>query len=435
MSDLSFVRTEMVPERAPPATSIGIIGWLRENLFKDWLNTILTILAVFFLYRLVAGLLPWFISPTWNATSVQECRALFAAAFGEHAHERACWGVLRERWPQLLFGRYPVELYWRPILAFILMWVAVAPVLFVNVSRKLLVFSLLYPFVAFWLLWGGTIFLPLVVLFGFYLTASIYNTVINYVGNLLAGIIGLLFPVWWFIYAVDPITAYLSGLMPWFALQEVISRDFGGFMLSLTIGFTGIVISFPLGVLLALGRQSNLPILKMFCVGFIEFIRGVPLITLLFVASALLNYFLPPGTSFDIILRVMIMVTLFAAAYMAEVVRGGLAALPKGQYEAADSLGLNYAQAMQLIIMPQALKISIPAIVTTFIGLFKDTTLVSIIGLIDPLGMKTAINGNIEWAGLNWEIYGFIAFIFFIFCFSMSRYSIYLEKKLATGHR
>jgi general L-amino acid transport system permease protein len=167
---------------------------------------------------------------------------------------------------------------------------------------------------------------------------------------------------------------------------------------------------------------------------FIEFIRGVPLITLLFVASVLLNIFLPPGTNFDIILRVIIMATLFASAYMAEVIRGGLAALPRGQYEAADSLGLDYWKAQRLIIMPQALKISIPGIVSTFIGLFKDTTLVSIIGLFDPIGLSTAIRGNAEWQGIVWELYSFIAVLFFIFTFSMSRYSMYLERRLRTDH-
>jgi len=190
----------------------------------------------------------------------------------------------------------------------------------------------------------------------------------------------------------------------------------------------------PIGIVLALGRQSDLMIVKALCVGFIEFIRGVPLITLLFVASTLLNIFMPPGTQFDIILRVMIMVTLFASAYMAEVIRGGLAALPTGQYEAADALGLDYWKSQRLIIMPQALKISIPGIVSTFIGVFKDTTLVSIIGLLDPLGLSNAIRADADWNGIVWGIYGFIALLFFIVCFSMSRYSMYLERRLQTGH-
>jgi len=171
-------------------------------------------------------------------------------------------------------------------------------------------------------------------------------------------------------------------------------------------------------------------------VGFIEFVRGVPLITMLFVASLLLQYFLPPGNNFDLILRVVILVTLFSAAYIAEVVRGGLAALPKGQYEAANALGLDYWQAQRLIIMPQALKVSIPGIVSTFIGLFKDTTLVNFVGLLDPLlGVTKTIRADIAWKGIYWEPYIFVGAIFFVVCFGMSRYSMYLEGKLKTDHR
>ena len=206
-------------------------------------------------------------------------------------------------------------------------------------------------------------------------------------------------------------------------------------MLSIVIGLTGIAFSLPLGVLLALGRRSDMFLVKAICVGFIEFIRGVPLITLLLVASFLLNIFLPPGTNFDIILRVIIMVTLFSAAYMAETIRGGLAALPRGQYEAADALGLDYWQAMRLIIMPQALKISIPNIVNNFISLFKDTTLVAIIALLDPIGLVTAIRADSNWNGIVWELYGFVALIFFLLCYSMGTYSKYLERKLRTDHR
>jgi len=201
------------------------------------------------------------------------------------------------------------------------------------------------------------------------------------------------------------------------------------------IGVTGIAASLPIGIVLALGRQSQMVFIRTLCVGFIEFIRGVPLITLLFVASTLLNYFLPPGTNFDLILRVLIMVTLFASAYMAEVIRGGLAALPKGQYEAADAMGLTYGQSMRLVILPQALKISIPGIVNTFIGLFKDTTLVAVIGLLDPLGLTNPIRADSNWNGIVWELYGFIALLFFVFCFGMSRYSQFLERKLRAGDR
>jgi general L-amino acid transport system permease protein len=206
-------------------------------------------------------------------------------------------------------------------------------------------------------------------------------------------------------------------------------------MVSIIIGISGIALSLPLGIVLALGRQSNLFIIHTICVGFIEFIRGVPLITLLFTASFLVNTFLPPGTNFDIILRVIVMVTVFAAAYMAETIRGGLAALPKGQYEAADSLGLDYWKAQRLIIMPQALKISIPGIVNNFIGLFKDTTLVTFIGILDILKFTETIGASTEWHGIYLELLFFVACVFFLCCFSMSRYSKWLEQKLRTDHR
>ncbi|MFT7370328.1 MAG: general L-amino acid transport system permease protein [Alteromonas macleodii] len=218
-------------------------------------------------------------------------------------------------------------------------------------------------------------------------------------------------------------------------LRPVDSRQIGGFMLALIIGIAGIVLSLPLGILLALGRQSHLFIVNKICVTFIEVIRGVPLIVWLFTGSLLLNYFLPPGTNFDLLLRVIIMVTLFAAAYIAEVIRGGLAALSTGQYEGANSLGLSYWQSMQLVVLPQAMKISIPGIVNTFIGLFKDTVLVVFIGLSDPIGFSNLIRADTDWNGIYWELFVFIGALFFLFCFSMGRYSLYLEKKLQREHR
>ena len=433
MADLSYVRTEMMPEQAPPPSTIGLIGWFRQNLFNGWANSILTLLALYFIYVILKAVVPWIFVPSWSGNDVHECRALVAAAWGE-GHHGACWGVIRERWIQLMFGFYPKELYWRPILAFILLFVALAPVLFSSVPRKLLIFSAIFPFLMVWLLWGGTLWLPISVILGFALGWVLFRATLEHAGALIANLLLILAPIIWWLVAAGGFANMMQGIIP-MGIEPVESAKFGGFMLSITIGLVGIALSLPIGILLALGRQSDLIILKAVCVGFIEFIRGVPLITLLFVASTLLNIFMPPGTNFDIILRVIIMVTLFASAYMAEVIRGGLAALPKGQYEAADSLGLDYAQATRLIIMPQALKISIPGIVGTFIGLFKDTVLVSIIGLLDPIGLKNTINGDVAWTGLNWEIYGFVCVVFFIFCFSMSRYSMYLERKLATGHR
>lgn len=433
MENLSFVRTDMVPQKAPPASEVGMIGWMRTNLFSSVGNSILTILSLYCIYLVIAAVLPWAISPTWGASSLTECRGVLHELGREGHFSGACWGVIRERWAQLLFGFYPSELYFRPVLAFIGLGVALAPVLFDGAPKKLLWFTAIFPFLCFWLIWGGSIWLPISIILGFVLAVVAYGVIAKATSTLFGVIAAILTPIIWWLFLALPFASALNSILP-IGIQSVDSDIIGGFMLAVLIGLTGIILSLPIGIVLALGRQSDLPIVKGVCVAFIEFIRGVPLITLLFVASTLLNYFMPPGTSFDLILRVMIMVTVFASAYMAEVIRGGLAALPKGQYEAADSLGLDFWQAQRLIIMPQALKISIPGIVSTFIGLFKDTTLVGIVGLYDPLLLSTNIRADQAWNGILWELYGFIAVIFFIFCFSMSRYSMYLERKLATGH-
>ncbi len=217
-------------------------------------------------------------------------------------------------------------------------------------------------------------------------------------------------------------------------LPEVETPLWGGLFLTLVIALVGIVASFPLGIVLALGRRSKMPIVRAICIAFIEFWRGVPLITVLFMSSVMFPLFMPEGMTFDKLLRALIGVMIFSAAYMAEVVRGGLQAIPRGQYEAAQALGLSFWKMMALIIMPQALKLVIPGIVNTFIGLFKDTTLVLIIGLFDFLGMAQLVGTNPKWLGFAVEGYVFVAFVFWMFCFSMSRYSQYLEKKLHTDH-
>ncbi|TNE35775.1 MAG: amino acid ABC transporter permease [Alphaproteobacteria bacterium] len=290
----------------------------------------------------------------------------------------ACWAVVTDRFAQYWFGFfYPSEAYWRPLLAFALLGPALAPWLFElkRFSGPLKVFSLAYPLLAYWLMHGG---------------------------------VGL----------------------------AVITTDlWGGFALTVVIGVTGIVVSLPIGILLALARQSELPVIRLCSVIFIEFIRGVPLITLLFVASFLLPLFLPEGMNFDKLVRVLIMVTLFSAAYMAEVVRGGLQAIPKGQIEAARALGLGYWQTMLQIVLPQALKIVIPGIVNTFIGLFKDTSLVAIVGLFDLLGLTQTILKDVAWIGSFVEAFLFIGLVYWVCCFAMSRYSQTLERRLDTGHR
>jgi general L-amino acid transport system permease protein len=423
----TFVRKDMLPPQTPPVSQIGAVRWMRENLFSGPLNTILTVLSLLAVLWVVQHVGPWFMNAIWNAGSLAECRQILDGASG------ACFAVIRDRWPQLLYGFYPSDLYWRPNLAMVLMLVALAPILFDKVPRKLLWFSAFYPAIAFWLLWGGSVWVPVTVMAGFALWYGVTRALAAQ-SAILSMIAGAAVAILWWLFLAGPVAQGLQSAVA-LDIQQVASRDFGGFMLSIIIGVTGIALSLPLGIMLALGRKSDMLLIKVICVGFIEFVRGVPLITLLFTASLLLNYFLPPGTNFDIILRVIIMVTLFAAAYMAEVIRGGLAALPRGQYEAADALGLDYWKAQRLIIMPQALKISIPGIVNTFIGLFKDTTLVVFIGLLDPIGLSNAIRADTNWNGIYWELFAFIGLLFFIFCFGMSRYSMYLERKLKTDHR
>jgi general L-amino acid transport system permease protein len=434
-SSIAFVRQEMLPQSPPPMHESGVVKWVREKLFSSVFNTIMTLTSLAVLFFLVQAAAPWLLHSVWDATSLAECRQIIEARYGEEA-TGACWAVLRERWPQFLFGFYPSELYWRPVLTFVLLFAALAPVLFTQLPRKTLLFSLAYPAIAFWLIWGGSIWVPVTAMIGLgvgYLGSRITSTL--GVGAIVTALATFVSPIVWWLFLAAPSSGTLENLFP-IAIESVPSRNIGGFLLAFTIGVTGIAFSLPLGILLALGRQSDMLIVNKLSVGFIEFIRGVPLITLLFTASQLLNYFLPPGTDFDLILRVIIMVTFFAAAYIAEVIRGGLAALPKGQYEAADALGLDYWKATRLIIMPQALKIAIPGIVSTFIGLFKDTTLVVFVNLYEPLkGITDVIRNDIAWKGIYWEPYIFVGALFFIICFSMSRYSMYLENKLKTDHR
>ena len=432
MSDIGFSRDHMIAPEAPPASEVGIVGWLRANLFSSWLNTILTILSVLAVLWLVDHVFPWFRHAVWNASSLAECRQIIAERWGEGT-TGACLAVIHQRWNQFLFGFYPMDLYWRPTLAFVLLLVALAPVLFVELPRRFLWFSVLYPGIAYWLLWGGSLMVPVAIYAGF-VVGWLAAHFLSRVSPLLGVVAAVLAAVIWWLYLAGPVGRALGGVLP-LDLRPVGSKQFGGFMLSLTIGFTGIAFSLPLGILLALGRRSDMFLVHTLSVGFIEFIRGVPLITLLLVASYLLNIFMPPGTNFDIIMRVIIMVTLFSAAYVAETIRGGLAALPRGQYEAADALGLDYWKAMRLVIMPQALKISIPNLVNNFISLFKDTTLVAIIALLDPIGLVTSIRADSAWNGIVWELYGFVGLVFFVCCYSMGRYSRYLEQKLRTDHR
>ena len=431
---IAFVAERQIPPSPPPVRTGGVLGWARDNLFSSIFNTVATLLSVAFVAYILVSVVPWLIlDSVWNASSLQGCRAV---------DDGACFAVINERFLQFVFGFYPDDLRWRPVLTFVLLFVAIWPALFSSAPRKLLIFTALYPVLAYWLIWGGSFWEPVGAVAGpaigwacvHFLPLLARGRLDEGIASLAAVGTGILATVLWWLFGVTVFDDALSAVLA-IGLEPVESARLGGFLLSTIIGVSGIAGSLPIGIVLALGRRSNLILIKACCVGFIEFIRGVPLITLLFVAWLLLSYFLPPGTEFDLILRVVIMVTAFASAYMAEVIRGGLAALPAGQYEAADSLGLDYWKSMRLIILPQALKVSIPGIVNTFIGLFKDTTLVIIIGLLDPVGLLQPIRADQNWNGIVWELYGFIALFFFIFCFAMSRYSMYLERNLDVGHR
>jgi len=425
-NSIAFVRETQLPQMDPPPGETGAIKWVRENLFSGAFNTIMTLLGVYVIYSLLVGVFPWFYNGVWTASDVRECRELIQDTGG------GCFAVVAERWQQLLFGfQYPSDQYWRPTLAFVLLFVAAAPVLFSHLPRKMLIFTGAYPFLAFWLIWGGSILSPVSAALGLIVAYLVFVRIEKYSssGAAFAGLVGAV--ITWTITGF--ITDALSGVL---ALEPVASRDMGGFMLNMILGTICVSLSLPIGIMLALGRQSHLPIIKWMCVVFIEFVRGVPLITLLFVANVVLAYFFPPGTALDLILRVIIMITLFSSAYIAEVIRGALAALPRGQYEAADSLGLDYAQSMRLIILPQALKISIPGIVNVAVGLFKDTTLVSVISMFDLVGMiRGPILSSTDWAGVYWELWAFAALLFFVVCYGISQYSQWLERKLQTGHR
>ncbi|MEM6341064.1 MAG: amino acid ABC transporter permease [Pseudomonadota bacterium] len=426
-SSFAFVRTEQLAPQAPPAAAVGPVKWVRENLFSSIPYSILTMLALYCIYLILSGFLPWAMNGVWNTANIRECREILEGATG------GCFSVLSERWNQLIFGvAYDQSQYWRPTLAFILLFVAAAPVLFPALPRQMLIFTGLYPFLAFYLIWGGTILAPIMVLVGCIVGYLVYSRLVS--GSFAAGFFGgfaAAVVTWW-------VGGYIVGAIApeQTMLSAVPSREMGGFMLNMILGVVCVSLSLPIGIALALGRQSDMPIIKWICVIFIEFVRGVPLITLLFVANVVLAYFMPPGTNFDLILRVIIMITMFSAAYIAEVIRGGLAALPRGQYEAADSLGLDYPQAMRLIILPQALKISIPGIVNVAVGLFKDTTLVSVISMFDLVGMiRGPILSSTDWNGVYWELWAFAILLFFVVCYGISQYSQWLERQLATDHR
>jgi general L-amino acid transport system permease protein len=381
VANTPFVRTAILTAEPPPPGERGAVAWVRRNLLATPKDILLTVLAIAVLAWVVPQLIDWlFIQAVWTGSDRTFCATAVQGGIQPDGWSGACWAFVNAKLDQFIFGRYPLDERWRPTIVFILFAVLLIPLLIPSVPRKglnaILLFAVL-PIVSFFMLYGG------------------------------------------------------------FGLEVVDSPLWGGLLVTLVVSFVGMAVSLPFGIVLALGRRSTMPVVKMVCVTFIEVIRGIPLITVLFMASVMLPLFLPTGWNVDKLMRAVIGVSIFASAYMAEVIRGGLQAIPKGQYEGADSLGLGYWQKMRLIVLPQAIKLVIPGIVNTFIGMFKDTSLVSIISMFDLLGIVRLNFTDSNWASSVTPLTGlvFAGFIFWIFCFGMSRYSVFMERYLDTGHK
>ncbi|MGD1969604.1 MAG: amino acid ABC transporter permease [Desulfobacterales bacterium] len=360
----AYVQEKPSEELKPPVTSVGTIGWVKANLFNGWFNSLLTLVTLYLLWEIVPPLFRWaFIDSVWNTTGAV-CRDV----------DGACWSIITTNLRFILFGFYPHDQHWRPLIAILML----CGLLFYSRDRN------------HWNKYLG---------YGWIIGLVVMGVLMR------GGILGL------------------SG---------VETSQWGGLPLTLLLSVFGLTAAYPLGVMLALGRQSRMPAIKMLCVVYIELIRGVPLISLLFMGSIIFPLFLPEGITINQILRAQVAIILFTAAYIAEVVRGGLQAMPLGQYEAADSIGLSYFLTMRLIILPQALKIVIPPTVSILISAFKDTSLVVIIALWDLLKTTQSTLSNPEWMGFSREAYIFVAILYFLGCFSMANYSRKLEKELST---
>jgi general L-amino acid transport system permease protein len=377
MPDPNLDATSLQPGGIPEPRRRSPWGWARANVFNGWRNTLLTLVVLSLIWALGWPLLRFLlIDAVWDGASRIDCLA------DKVGHEvGACWPFIGAKFRQLMYGFYPIEEQWRVNVTGVLGLVLLVPLLLPSAPYKFansVLFFAVYPLVGFLLLVGGVPGLP-----------------------------------------------------------YVETRLWGGLLVTLVIAVTGIVASLPLGILLALGRRSTLPIVRILSVIFIEFWRGVPLITVLFFATYMLPLFLPGRLAINPLLRVMIGVMLFAAAYMAEVVRGGLQAVPRSQYEGAMALGLGYWQMMGLVVLPQALKLVIPGIVNNFIGLFKDTSLVLIVAIFDLLGQMRAAFSDPNWSTPSTLFTGFAfaGIIYFCFCFGMSRYALWTERRLSPAGR
>ena len=378
MIQTQFMRETILPQEAAPHRTNGVLLWVRENLFSSVMNSVLTLLSLWALYATIPGLFQYLIvDAVWSANTGKEC---LVENVGRPVG--VCWAFVTSHMGYFIYGQYPEAEWWRVDLFFAAEALGIVWLLWPNAPYKfagIIYFFVIFPIIGFVSLTGST----------------------------------------------------MLGLTP------VATNFWGGFLVTIVISTFGIVVSLPVGVLLALGRRSDMPIVRLVSVIFIEFVRGVPLITVLFMANVMFPLFLPDGWRPDSLLRVLVGVAFFFAAYMAEAVRGGLQAIPRGQYEAAQALGLGYWRMMIKIILPQALKIVIPNIVNNFIGLFKDTTLVAIVGIFDFLKTIQASLADPVWraAGMPFAAYIFASLVFFVFCYGMARYSMWMEARLDTGKR
>jgi len=451
-SSIEFVRQEMVDEMPAPISQIGIVAWIRKNFFSSWFNGILTVFALYLVAAWLPKILQFMVfDAVWTGTDRTVCTTEQQGGIQPDGWFGACWAYVAAYGDQFVYGRYPTEERWRVNIVFVLFFASLIPLLMPKAPYKglnITFMTVIFPVMAFVLLTGGHLNYEGFLLPESIMAPSLGKFIVDYLilTAIFSGIALMIArgtesnpkPAIVTVLALMGALAVVLFVMGIdFGLEPVITSVWGGFLVTMVIAVTGIAASLPIGILLALGRRSELPIVRMFSIIFIEFWRGVPLVTVLFMSSVMLPLFLPEGVSFDKLLRALIGVTLFASAYMAEVVRGGLQAIPKGQYEGAMALGLSFWQMMRKIILPQALKMVIPGIVNTFIGLFKDTTLVLIIGLFDFLGMIQNSFTDPSWASPVQSIsaYLFAATIYFIFCFGMSLYSRDMERRLDTGHK
>jgi len=353
-----------IAARPAPTQTSGLVAWIRTNLFGDLMTSLMTLMIGGFLLYTIPQFLSWALFRAAWLPNFDACRVEGVGA---------CWGVVAEKYRIILFGRYPFEEQWRPLVA-------------TGLMLALLVSSCTR---AFWRPWLALLWV--VVLYAVFML--MYGTVLG--------------------------------------LSKIETDRWGGLPLTILLASLSMIMAFPIALVVALGRRSKLPAIRTFCTIYVELIRGVPLISVLFMASFMFPLFMPQGFTIDVLIRVLVGITLFSAAYMAEVIRGGLQAIPKGQIEAAATLGLSYWQTQGKIVLPQALAMVVPSLMNNFISTFKDTSLVTIVSLYELTGaLSMALNSDSDWRPFKIEGYLFIAMIYFVFCFSMSRYSIWVEKQV-----